>query len=78
MICTLRAKSILGARDIMLKNKLTIYNTLIMQKALLSILLNCPHIDIGTELTNFKEFTFGLDSMMKGLINLLYSGLFKI
>jgi ubiquitin carboxyl-terminal hydrolase L5 len=36
-------------------------------QAILAILLNCPQLDIGQTLTNFKEFVTPLDSQMRGL-----------
>ncbi|EFJ41004.1 hypothetical protein VOLCADRAFT_84268 [Volvox carteri f. nagariensis] len=36
-------------------------------QAILSILLNCPGLDLGTELSNFREFVADFDPNMKGL-----------
>ncbi|KAG0267614.1 hypothetical protein BG011_002922 [Mortierella polycephala] len=36
-------------------------------QALLSIVLNCPQVDIGPMLNNFKEFTAAFDPLNKGL-----------
>ncbi|KAF9186385.1 hypothetical protein BGZ50_002480 [Haplosporangium sp. Z 11] len=36
-------------------------------QALLSIVLNCPQVDIGPMLKNFKEFTAAFDPLNKGL-----------
>lgn len=37
-------------------------------QALLSIILNSPDISIGPELTSFKEFSFGMDPVTKGMV----------
>ncbi|GFR45500.1 hypothetical protein Agub_g6886 [Astrephomene gubernaculifera] len=36
-------------------------------QAILSILLNCPELDLGSELSNFREFVADFDPTMKGL-----------
>lgn len=36
-------------------------------QAILSILLNCPQLDLGAELSNFREFVGDFDPTMKGL-----------
>nr|BCL66154.1 ubiquitin carboxyl-terminal hydrolase [Volvox reticuliferus]BCL66222.1 ubiquitin carboxyl-terminal hydrolase [Volvox reticuliferus] len=36
-------------------------------QAILSILLNCAELDLGTELSNFREFVADFDPAMKGL-----------
>ena len=36
-------------------------------QAIISVLLNCPQIDIGPELTNFKTFTYEMDPQTRGL-----------
>lgn len=35
-------------------------------QAILSVLMNCPHVDIGPELTNLKEFVTGMSASDKG------------
>ncbi len=35
-------------------------------QAILSILLNCPQLDLGAELSNFREFVGDFDPTMKG------------
>ncbi|GLC38601.1 hypothetical protein PLESTB_000451300 [Pleodorina starrii] len=36
-------------------------------QAILSILLNCPELDLGSELNNFRDFVADFDPTMKGL-----------
>lgn len=37
-------------------------------QAILSVLMNCPQIDIGAELENFKSFTKSFDSKTRGQV----------
>jgi hypothetical protein len=36
-------------------------------QALISILLNCPGVELGPTLTDFREFAMAMDPAMKGL-----------